>query len=433
MAQGLMNVPGLRGYVGMQEHLAGQESQQVQQALGILGLQARLEEQAQTREMAPLRRGLLDAQLNDLKLKAAQAQRTDAFRQRLPEFMTPGAPAQEAVPVPPDEIGGGPGRQAIPAAPGRLDVPGLMQAGVAAGAIDPIAYAKELQTEQKPQFAPNNSPGYFQNGQWNPTPENRKPEASSPVAKLLAERDAIPQGDPRRQVYDQAITHATNPQQQRIIIPPQPRQLQLTTDAQGNQLIVNPDGTTRPLTTTDGQGVRKAVAADKPMTEFQGKSSLYGTRAAQSDKILKALEGDINTGGLYAGQKAGAFGNLFMSSEQRRVDQAQRDFVNAVLRQESGAVINPDEFANAKKQYFPQPGDDPETIEQKRANRSLAIQGFARMSGPKGSEEIKAIIDAPLLPSSPKAPAKVSSESDYNALPKGAEYIAPDGSTRRKK
>ena len=87
-----------------------------------------------------------------------------------------------------------------------------------------------------------------------------------------------------------------------------------------------------------------------------------------------------------------------MSSEQQRVDQAQRDFVNAVLRQESGAVISDAEFANAKRQYFPTPGDSKAAIDQKRANRQLAIQGFARMSGPKGAADIKAIIDNPLLP-----------------------------------
>jgi len=180
--------------------------------------------------------------------------------------------------------------------------------------------------------------------------------------------------------------------------PPQQRNLQLTADAEGNQLIVNPDGTTTPLTTQNGEGVKKSVTADKPMTEFQGKAALYGTRAAQSDKVLKSLEDNISTAGLSAGQATGVVGNMLMSSEQRRVDQAQRDFVNAVLRQESGAVISDAEFANAKKQYFPQPGDDKNTVAQKRANRQLAIQGFARMSGPKGAVDIKAVIDNPLLP-----------------------------------
>lgn len=226
---------------------------------------------------------------------------------------------------------------------------------------------------------------------------------------------------------------------------PQPRNLQLTTDESGNQLIVNPDGSTRPLT-RDGAGVKRPVAADRPMTEFQGKAALYGTRSAQSDKVLKALEDKINTTGLAMGQSMGVVGNALMSSEQQRVNQAQRDFVNAVLRQESGAVISDAEFANAKKQYFPEPGDTPQVVAQKRANRQLAIQGFARMSGPKGAADIQAILDEPLLPGvdataqTPQqsggkvsaAPAKINSDAEFDALPSGATFIGPDGKTRKK-
>lgn len=150
-----------------------------------------------------------------------------------------------------------------------------------------------------------------------------------------------------------------------------------------------------------GLDLRREIQAnkpEKPMTEFQGKAALYGTRAAQSDKVLKALEDKVNLPGLAAGQATGIIGNALMSSEQQRVDQAQRDFVNAVLRQESGAVISDAEFANAKRQYFPMTGDSKAALDQKRANRALAIQGFARMSGPKGAEDIKAILDNPLLP-----------------------------------
>ena len=59
----------------------------------------------------------------------------------------------------------------------------------------------------------------------------------------------------------------------------------------------------------------------------------------------------------------------------------QRNFINAVLRQESGAVINPSEFVNAKKQYFPQPGDDAATLQQKSDNRKRVISSFKTSAG----------------------------------------------------
>jgi hypothetical protein len=65
-----------------------------------------------------------------------------------------------------------------------------------------------------------------------------------------------------------------------------------------------------------------------------------------------------------------------------KFDQAKRDFINAVLRRESGAVISDREFANAEQQYFPQPGEPPALIEQKRQNRLNAIKGIERAAQP---------------------------------------------------
>jgi hypothetical protein len=73
----------------------------------------------------------------------------------------------------------------------------------------------------------------------------------------------------------------------------------------------------------------------------------------------------------------GAAANAVAASpEQQQVEQSQRDFVNAVLRRESGAAIGASEFENAKKQYFPQLGDSDEVKAQKKRNRDLAVQGL---------------------------------------------------------
>jgi hypothetical protein len=124
----------------------------------------------------------------------------------------------------------------------------------------------------------------------------------------------------------------------------------------------------------------------KPMTEGQAKANLFGSRMKESDRILKELEGKYSPMAVNArmaaqktpgvGGLAGAVGNAMLSEEGQRAEQAQRDFVNAVLRRESGAVISESEFANAQQQYFPQPNDKPGQLEQKRRNRALAIQGL---------------------------------------------------------
>lgn len=75
-------------------------------------------------------------------------------------------------------------------------------------------------------------------------------------------------------------------------------------------------------------------------------------------------------------------GNYLVSPEFQQFDQAQRDFVNAVLRKESGAAISASEFDNAARQYFPQPGDSPVVVRQKARNRAIAIHAMKRTAGP---------------------------------------------------
>lgn len=132
-------------------------------------------------------------------------------------------------------------------------------------------------------------------------------------------------------------------------------------------------------------------AKTKPMTEDQGKATGYGMRAATSHEIINTIgdSGKVQPGILkrmassipFYGEEAGTVMNWTQSPKQQQVEQAQRDFVNAVLRRESGAVISPAEFDNATKQYFPQPGDSQEVIKQKQFNRENAIQALEAGSG----------------------------------------------------
>ncbi|MBW9076951.1 hypothetical protein JNB84_03220 [Rhizobium pusense] len=118
----------------------------------------------------------------------------------------------------------------------------------------------------------------------------------------------------------------------------------------------------------------------------------------------------------------GFIANNLVGEDFQKYDQARRDFINAQLRRESGAVISPEEFDNANRQYFPQPGDKPEVIEQKRKNRETVIGAMIRDAGPTYKR--------PDREGSP--PKTVKSQSEYHALPSGSEFFAPDGSRRRK-
>lgn len=110
----------------------------------------------------------------------------------------------------------------------------------------------------------------------------------------------------------------------------------------------------------------------------------YANRMSASNGIFDQLETKGWTGPGFLERNVGNLpgGNYAMSAEYQQFDQAQRDFINAQLRRESGASISPAEFENANKQYFPQPGDGPEVLAQKRAARERAISNMREASGP---------------------------------------------------
>lgn len=61
--------------------------------------------------------------------------------------------------------------------------------------------------------------------------------------------------------------------------------------------------------------------------------------------------------------------------------QYQRNFINATLREESGAAIAQSEFDNAQAQYFPQVGDSPEILQQKKRNREIKQATYKAEAG----------------------------------------------------
>lgn len=138
---------------------------------------------------------------------------------------------------------------------------------------------------------------------------------------------------------------------------------------------------------SDGQGGFKMVqgtdvSGGANMNVEQGKNTGFLLRAQDADKVITSLE---NEGTSIWNNTAGhipKLGNFVRGDNAQKYDQAKRDFINAKMRQESGAVISPEEFQNADVQYFPQPGDSAAVIEQKRRNRQNAIAGFRISSGP---------------------------------------------------
>lgn len=159
------------------------------------------------------------------------------------------------------------------------------------------------------------------------------------------------------------------------------------TGPDGSPVLVqqNKQGQIVPVT-----GYSPKTAADKPLTDAQSKAALFGSRMQAANQVLDSLATDGTTTsipGARTGFGVGAVLNTVSSAKQQQLNQAKRDFVNAVLRRESGAVIADSEFANADQQYFPQVGDSKEVIAQKKANREIAIRGI-QAEVPKGQRKV---------------------------------------------
>lgn len=75
-------------------------------------------------------------------------------------------------------------------------------------------------------------------------------------------------------------------------------------------------------------------------------------------------------------QQSSLYPGVAMDENNKLMDQAKRNFVNAVLRRESGSAISSTEFDSANKQYFPQAGDTQAVLDQKRKNRMVALAGL---------------------------------------------------------
>jgi hypothetical protein len=198
--------------------------------------------------------------------------------------------------------------------------------------------------------------------------------------------------------------------------------------ADGQTLEYIPGGPADPTT--------KGAKLAKPPTEGQAKALMFGTRMAVADDILGELDGKYNPGTVAAAKGAdtipliggvtGRAATAMLGAEGQQALQAQRDFIYAILRRESGAVIADSEFANAALQYFPQPGDSPQVLRQKAANRKTAIAGMKAEFGEPLTPDFNRIVQEARTgrkQADPKAPRNTGGASGSWAEPAGVWSI----------
>lgn len=169
------------------------------------------------------------------------------------------------------------------------------------------------------------------------------------------------------------------------------------------QQITLPDGKAGLLRVNmdTGEATRVSIPdqadAGKP-SDTMRLSKAYLDRTVASDKTAADFEGGLLSLGSQLDVK---LPTLLQSEAGQRYKQAKDEFINAALRRESGAAIQPSEYERYDKIYFAVPGNNAAVIKQKQEARRRVVAGFRTTSGAMGAA---APVDAVVPPPASSGP-----------------------------
>lgn len=140
-----------------------------------------------------------------------------------------------------------------------------------------------------------------------------------------------------------------------------------------------------------------AIPGTQPAaTEGQANAHDFATRMEFAAPTVDKLE---KVGTDYwqwlAAQSPLGLGNVVITPEYRQFQRAKDDFVRAALRKESGALISKEDQEYADRTWIPQPGDDPQTLADKREARRIVARSIRETSGPFSNQQLAPAQSAP--------------------------------------
>ncbi len=168
--------------------------------------------------------------------------------------------------------------------------------------------------------------------------------------------------------------------------------------AEGGPTVVGEaPGQTETIYGPDGQPIlQRGPAAGVRFTEGQGKDNVYSTRAegalAKLEPVADALASRSET--ILQSVPLG-IGRELQTSEFQIARQAGDEFLQAILRKDTGAAITADEQELYGVTYLPQPGDGPAVLQAKREARARAIAALqSGMNADQFAATERALVDA---------------------------------------
>lgn len=131
----------------------------------------------------------------------------------------------------------------------------------------------------------------------------------------------------------------------------------------------------------------------KPLTEGQAKDTVFATRAEGSLPLLDKFGDALTSLPETVGGKVPVVGNYAKSPEFQQAEQAGLEFLQAILRKDTGAAITPQETDEYGKVYLPRPGDSKELLLQKQASRARALEAIKAGMPPQAILYVERALD----------------------------------------
>ncbi len=365
MGNPLYNVPGLGGYLGMQDIQQDQESQQLRQAIGLASLLDQRRRSEQEAQLAPLRMQLLQSQAQNAQLDTSERQGANTLLTQLGEqyraSQTPKEyPSEDGVPQTRTEL---PSLDAqIQYYSGMLQNPKTAQIG-----MQGLARIEQMQaTAQDRQSARQQRMEELQ------MRLNDSRLAAQDRANLSRELARM-QIEARR---DMAVMASSMRQ------PPAPSPVTVADPNDPNKAVV-----------IDARSGRKIGAAPPPkavgaghLTESEAKGTLfYRQMRTAGDEIDKIVGGGFSEetlpGQIGMRLARSDWTNWMAPAKAQQYAQSTEQWAEAYLRLKTGAATNRDEIVRNARTYFPQPGDSTQVIAQKNAMRRQAESDVSVVAG----------------------------------------------------
>jgi hypothetical protein len=200
--------------------------------------------------------------------------------------------------------------------------------------------------------------------------------------------------------------------------------------------------------------VNATSASGKPvkLTEDQGKATGWLSQANNAYGNMKSVmvneDGTVNKDVVKPGMFEAGLSNIGMEgtangvrgAKRQQFVQATESMSEALLRAATGAGVNKDEARQKARELLPQWTDSDDLVKQKLEAipvylDSLKVRagaGANTLTNNQAPLEIKLPDGQKPRGQSNKLPVPIKSDNDYNKLPKGTLFKAPDGSIRVK-